>query len=111
MWSFKVSLFKKIIDIKAEQRAISYFMLVEAVEDFYVFTNMFDVIGVFPKCFHWIQLQNICRYSQKVQTCHHLCKKPGCYHSANKTDVRDRIFKLSPIHVSVIYQIPWIHWI
>ena len=39
---------------------------------------------------------------------------PGCYHSASKTHVRDRILKLTPIHVSVIYQIPrirLIHWI
>ena len=28
-----------------------------------------------------------------------------------KTHVRDRIFKLSPIHALVIYQIPWIQWI
>ena len=27
-------------------------------------------------------------------------------HSASKTRVRDRIFKLTPIHASVIYQIP-----
>ena len=27
------------------------------------------------------------------------------------THVRDRIFKLIPIHASVIYQIPWIRWI
>ena len=42
---------------------------------------------------------------------HLLCKRPTCYHSASKTLVAERIFKLSPIHVSVIYQIPWIHWI
>ena len=35
--------------------------------------------------------------------------RPGCYHSASKTHVRDRIFKLSPIHASVIYHILWIH--
>ena len=28
-----------------------------------------------------------------------------------KTHVRDRIFKLTVIHASVIYQMPWIHWI
>ena len=39
------------------------------------------------------------------------CVRPGCCHSASKTHVRDRIFKLSPIHASVIYQIPWIRWI
>ena len=37
-----------------------------------------------------------------------LCKRPGCSASASasKTHVRDGIFKLSPIHASVIYQIP-----
>ena len=42
----------------------------------------------------------------KVRTCRLLCQRQGCSHSANKTHVRDRIFKLSPIHASVIYQIP-----
>ena len=28
-----------------------------------------------------------------------------------KLDVRDNIFKLTPIHATVIYQIPWICWI
>ena len=38
-----------------------------------------------------------------------LCKTPRCYHRANnKTKVVDRIFKVSPIHVSVSYQIHWI---
>ena len=44
-----------------------------------------------------------------IRTCHLLCWRPGCYHGASKTHVRDRSFKLSPIHASVIYQIPWIH--
>ena len=50
----------------------------------------------------------------RTRTCHLLCKRPGCHHSTSKTHVRDRIFKLSPIHASVIYQIHWIpriHWI
>ena len=42
---------------------------------------------------------------------HLLCETQGCYHSSSKTHVRDRILKLIPIHASVIYQIPWIHWI
>ena len=37
---------------------------------------------------------------------HLLCKRPRCYHSISKTQVADRIFKLGPIHASVIYQIP-----
>ena len=35
-------------------------------------------------------------------------KRPGCYHSTSKTQVEERILKLSPIHASAIYQIPWI---
>ena len=63
---------------------------------------MTKINWVFPKCFHWICWQNIC---------HRATFWPGCYNSTSKTHVRDRIFKLSPIHASVIYQIPWIRWI
>ena len=42
---------------------------------------------------------------KRVRTCHLFCKSPVCYHSASKTHVRNRFFKLSPIHASVIYQI------
>ena len=28
---------------------------------------------------------------ERPRTCHFLCKRPGCYHSASKTHVRDRI--------------------
>ena len=69
-----------------------------------------DLNGVFPKCFPWIQWQNICLYSKRTWTCHLLYKRPGCYYSTSKKHVRDRIFKLSQIHASVIYQIPWIRW-
>ena len=50
--------------------------------------------------------KNICHYSKRALTFHLLRKRPGCYHSASKTHVRDRIIKLIPIHASVIYQIP-----
>ena len=72
--------------------------------------------GVFPECFTEFaefSEKNICHYSKRARTCHLLCKRQGCYHSTNKTHVGDRIFKLSLIHASVIYQIPWIgriHW-
>ena len=47
-----------------------------------------------------------------IRTCHLLCKRLRCYHNASKkTQVGERIFKLSPIHASVIYQIPCVHWI
>ena len=50
--------------------------------------------------------KNICHYSKRTWTCHLLCERPRCYHITSKTHVRDRIFKLNPIHASVIYQIP-----
>ena len=45
-----------------------------------------------------------------IRDCYLLCKRPSCCHSASKTQA-DRIFKLSPVHASVIYQIPWNRWI
>ena len=50
--------------------------------------------------------KNICHYSKRAQSCHFLCNRQGCYQSASKTHVRDRMFKLSPTHASVRYQIP-----
>ena len=70
---------------------------------------LLECIGVFPKCFTEFaefRDKNICHYSKRARTCHFLCERPGCCHSASETCVRDRIFKLSPIHASVIYQIP-----
>ena len=32
-------------------------------------------------------IKNICLYSKRSQTCHHLCERQGCYHSASKTHV------------------------
>ena len=40
-----------------------------------------------------------------IQTCQLLCKRPKCYHIASKTQVTEGIFKLSPIHALLIYQI------
>ena len=55
--------------------------------------------------------KNICHYSKRAQTCHLLCKRPGCCHNSSKTRMRDRILVISPIHASMIYQISWIHCI
>ena len=43
---------------------------------------------------------------KRAQTCYLLCKRLGCYHSTANTHVRDRIFIVSSIHASEIYQIP-----
>ena len=48
----------------------------------YLFTKS---CWVFPKCYHWISEfcdKNSCNYSKRVQTCHLLCGRSGCYHSA-----------------------------
>ena len=41
-----------------------------------------------------------------IRTHYLLCSKPGCYHSTSTTHVRDRIFKLNPIHASMIIIFP-----
>ena len=58
----------------------------------------------FLNVFHWIQrIQWQKNYDiKRTRTWHLLCKRPGCYHSSSKTHVRDWIFKLTPIHASVI---------
>ena len=56
--------------------------------------------------FFLIQLQKKIVYSKTTQTYHLLCKRPGRYHNTSKTHVRDRIFKSSPIHASMIIRFP-----
>ena len=73
--------------------------------------NVLHNTWVFPKCFTEFADKNICHYSKRALDCHLLRRRSGCYHSTSKTHVSDRIFKLSPIHAWVIYQIPWICWI
>ena len=65
-----------------------------------------NVIWVFPKCFHWIQRIQW----QKI----FVIKSVHTYHlDATTAPTRNTcdIFKLSLIHASVIFQIPWIRWI
>ena len=66
--------------------------------------------GILPKCFYWIQQIQWQKYIviKRAWTCNLLCRRQECYHSSSKTHVRDRIFQLSPIDASVIYQITWI---
>ena len=86
----------------ADERILnkSYFCFVK-------FTNYsIKVIGVFPKCFQWIMVKGLkpaaisCVRDQDVTTA-----------PARHIYVKDRIFKFSPIHASLIYLIPWICWI
>ena len=52
--------------------------------------------------------RNIFHYSKRAGTYHPVtsCERPRCYHSASEKHVRDRIFKLTPIHASVIINLP-----
>ena len=52
------------------------------------------------------EAKNIFHYCKRAQTCHLFCKRPGCDRSDSNTHARDKIFKLRPIHASVIYQVP-----
>ena len=45
---------------------------------------------------------------KRGRSCNLLCWRSGCCDSTSKTQMRDRIFKLTLIHASVIYQIAWI---
>ena len=70
--------------------------------------NILMLNVVFPECFRWNQWIIFLNYFKKIiQT----CQGPRSNHSASKTQVAEMIFKLHPIHPSVIYQIPWMHWI
>ena len=52
--------------------------------------------------------RNIFHYSKRARTCHPVtsCERPRCYHSSSQINVRDRIFKLTQIHASVIINLP-----
>ena len=68
-------------------------------------------IGVFPMCFYWIHRiqwpqKSIIERNCCIRTCYLLCKTQRCYHSARRAHVAERIFRLTPIHASAIYQNP-----
>ena len=67
-----------------------------------IFTSKIKRLEFFLNVFIEFRDKNICHYSERSQTCHLLCMRPGCYHSTSKTHIRDRIFKWVPIHASVI---------
>ena len=46
-----------------------------------------------------------------VWTCYLVWKTSACYLFTRKTQATESIFKMTPIHDSVIYQIPWFCWI
>ena len=45
--------------------------------------------------------------AKKLYSNYLLSNKPGCYLSARKTQITERIFKMNLIHASVIYLILW----
>ena len=65
--------------------------------------------NTFPQMSPLNSVIEISVFKRIIRNC--MYKRPGCYHSASKTQVRDRIFKLTPTHTSMIYQIRWITWI
>ena len=87
---------------------ISYILLVKWV-DLHVSSFWFD------SCWSFFLkgLTELTKISvtKRAWTCHLLFKRSRCFHSTSKTSVRDRIFKLSPIHALVIYYIPGIYGI
>ena len=52
--------------------------------------------------------KNICHYSKRAQTFHLLCVRDqdATCTTVLARHVRDKIFKLTPIHASLIYPIP-----
>ena len=52
----------------------------------------------------FFEINDKCLCQNVILTCNLLCKRPRPYQESSKTQVRKRIFKLTPIHVSVIYQ-------
>ena len=56
----------------------------------------------------WIQCQIF--FVEKIIWTWNLLWKRICYRS-NKTQITDRILKVTPIHASVINQMPWVRWI
>ena len=67
-------------------------------------------IRVLSKCFHWIRWFSD-KYNFLIKRFNLVYKRSRWYYSASKTQVTGKIFKSTPIHASVIYQIPWIQWI
>ena len=49
-------------------------------------------------------------WKKVIWNCSLLCKGPGCYQRVIKTSVTESIFKLTPIHASVIFEISRIQW-
>ena len=66
------------------------------------FLNVFTEFGEFSDKIFVITVKGL----EPLPPSHLLYQKPGCYHSASKTHVRGRIFKLIPIHASVIIRFP-----
>ena len=63
-----------------------------------------------PNVFTEFSNKHFFRYNIKGSNLLPLCVRDQDA-SVRKTSVRDRIFKLTSSHSSMIYQIPWIHWI
>ena len=67
-------------------------------KDIWVSLNIFTKFIKFSTAYLW----NI------IRACNLWCKGSRFYHTTNKTHVTNMILKSTPVHASVIYQIPWI---
>ena len=62
-------------------------------------------LNEFCRIYRICRTLKICLQKMCIRTCYLLCNRPACYHSNTNTHVRDKVFKLSLIHASVINQI------
>ena len=66
------------------------------------FLNVFTEFAEFSDKIFVITVKGL----KPLPTSHLLCERPACYHSASTTHVRDRNFKLNPLHASMIITFP-----
>ena len=66
------------------------------------FLNVFTEFSKFSDEIFVITVKGL----EPLPASHLLCWKPAWYHSAGKTHVRDRNFKLNPIHALMIISFP-----
>ena len=98
-----------LCELKLTRRIICSLILIY-ITDFCEFWHMMMFVWwklVKRKDWHSLT-KNICHYSKRAWTYRFQCKISGCCRIASRIHVRNSNFKLSPIHASTIYQIPWI---
>ena len=74
---------------------------------FVQFWSSSDLIGQYCRLSQTTSFNDKKSQIKNIRLDYHLCGKPTSYHSATKSQVLDRLFKLIRIYTSVIYQIHW----